>query len=61
MNRDNFEAKRAIEAKNWLNHPDRLAENIADKAARNAADIKTGHSPKCTLTKCHFECKKARL
>ena len=56
--RDLFEFNRAIAAKKWINHPDRIIESSIDKITRAKNDIKTGHSVKCTLTKCHSECNK---
>lgn len=35
----------------------RIAQTI-DKSRRAAADIKAGHSPLCSLTKCHPTCKR---
>jgi hypothetical protein len=32
------------------------ADRIKDMDRRARADRKLGHSPKCTLTKCHPEC-----
>jgi hypothetical protein len=58
MNRDIFEMQRALDAKRWLDHPDRVIENIADRAKREKSDIKLGHSTKCTLSKCHHDCSK---
>jgi hypothetical protein len=57
-NRDLFEFNRAIAAKNWLNHPDRIIENAIDKIEREKRDIRAGHSIKCSLTKCHSDCNK---
>jgi hypothetical protein len=56
--RDIFELKRANEARQWLAHPDRVLEDKLDAIKRADADIKLGHSPKCTLTKCHSNCNK---
>lgn len=58
MNRDKFEMDRAEKARKWLAHPDRTIENKTDAKRRADNDIKLGHSPKCTLTKCHPECNK---
>ena len=33
-----------------------IADMANDKSAREKADRKIGHSPKCSLTKCHPEC-----
>jgi len=56
--RDKFEFQRAEEARKWLAHPDRILENKLDVDKRATNDIKLGHSPKCTLTKCHTNCNK---
>jgi hypothetical protein len=57
-NRDLFEFNRAIESKKWMSHPDRIIENAIDKINRAQNDSKTGHSVKCTLTRCHSDCNK---
>lgn len=49
---------RALEAKQWLSHPDRARELVQDIQARARADIKLGHLPQCGLTKCHADCKR---
>jgi hypothetical protein len=56
--RDLFEFNRAIAARKWISHPDRIIENAIDKITREKNDIKTGHSIKCTLTRCHSDCNK---
>ena len=56
--RDKFEYQRALKAREWFNHPDRIIENAIDKIEREKKDIKLGHSVKCSLTKCHSECTK---
>jgi hypothetical protein len=58
MNRDLFEMQRANEARQWLAHPDRVLENKIDAAKRAKATIASGHSLKCTLSKCHPDCSK---
>ena len=58
--RDYFQYQRALEARSWLNHPDRIIENSIDKISRAKNDIKLGHSIKCTLSKCHSECHKIK-
>jgi hypothetical protein len=56
--RDFFEMQRAEQARKWLAHPDRIIENKMDAIKRASNDIKVGHSPKCSLTKCHSDCSK---
>ena len=56
QNRDKFELLRANQAREWLSHPDRIIENKLDVIKRANNDRKLGHSPKCTLTKCHSDC-----
>ena len=56
QSRDRFELLRANQAREWLSHPDRIIENKLDSIKRANNDIKLGHSPKCTLTKCHSDC-----
>jgi hypothetical protein len=55
---DIFQMNRAIESKKWLSHPDRIIESAIDKINRQKNDIKTGHSIKCTLNRCHSDCNK---
>lgn len=57
-NRDKFEHNRALEAKKWLNDPMRAIELELDKQHRANVDRKLGHSPKCSLLKCHSDCSK---
>jgi hypothetical protein len=48
-------------ATEWLKYQctAQAAKDLArDKEKRRATDIAKGHSPKCTLTKCHPECTK---
>lgn len=48
-------------AKAWLAYqrsPQAKLDRIADQAQRAKHDIANGHSPKCSLTKCHSDCKK---
>ena len=58
MSRDLFEMQRALDAKRWLEHPDRVVEMVLDREKRAVADAKLGHSTKCTLSKCHHDCSK---
>jgi hypothetical protein len=47
-------------AAEWLRYQSspKAAKDLAkDKAKRATADKATGHSPKCSLTNCHPECK----
>jgi hypothetical protein len=47
----------------WLGYqksPQCAADLKADKARRAKTDKKLGHSPKCTLSRCHPECSKGR-
>lgn len=55
---DRFQMNRALEAKQWLSHPDRARELAQDIQARARADMKLGHLPQCGLTKCHADCKR---
>jgi len=57
MNRDKFELMRANESRQWLNHPDRIIEMAKDRVIRAKIDKSFGHSPKCGILKCHFDCK----
>ena len=58
MNRDLFEMQRALDAKRWLEHHDRVFEMVLDREKRARDDAKLGHSTKCTLSKCHPDCSK---
>ena len=60
MNRDIFELMRANEARQWLNHPDRVIEAAKDGANRAKIDKSLGHLSKCGLLKCHPDCKQYR-
>jgi hypothetical protein len=57
-NRDFMEMHRAEQARQWLAHPDRIIENKIDEVKRDKATIASGHSLKCTLSKCHPDCSK---
>jgi hypothetical protein len=49
-------------AAEWLRYqksPQYARDLKADGAGRAALDKKVGHSPKCSLTKCHPECARA--
>jgi hypothetical protein len=59
--RDFFQYQRAIEARAWLSHPDRVIENLIDRVTRAQADKKAGHSINCSLTSCSIDCKKGNL
>jgi hypothetical protein len=51
---------RANEARQWLNHPDRVIEAAKDRANRAKIDKSLGHLTKCGLLKCHPDCKQYR-
>ncbi len=55
-NRDHFEARRAEDARQWLNAPERKAEEAADRSQRAQRDIVLGHLPTCSLTRCATNC-----
>ena len=55
---DKFQMLRALDAEKWIKDPMRIIELKLDREKRANQDIYVGHSPKCTLTKCHNECKK---
>ena len=60
MNNDYFQYKRALDAKVWLDSQESRNLEFIDKQLRIKADIKSGHSLLCSLTKCHKTCRMAK-
>ena len=45
-----------VDWKKYQRSPQYAADLRQSRAAREAQDIKAGHSPACSLTKCHPSC-----
>ena len=50
--------RRAIEAEKYIQSPQYADMMEADRKRRQEADINAGHSPKCSLNRCHADCPK---